>query len=910
MVQLLPSNANHWTASRRVTFQKLSEELKESTLREISTQAPHITFRQLDSTTEGLAEDEAAQRLRLLGKNSLTTKEALCWWRLLLRVLVNPFNLLLAVLASISIAAPDPRWKTFIILLLMVFISCIIHFWQEYRSNLVAVKLSTNVSTKVQVRRLLDVDKDIKAYSRPIHIVDLVPGDVVQLHQGDSVPADCLLLGQSSMQIVQSRLTGESDPQRKTSRVDINVNEEGLFDLPNIAYNGTSIISGSGLGLVIATGDRTLLATITRQLNKRRPVTAFERGIRAVTYILTVLMLVMVATVFTINGTLTKKWGQAALFALVVAVGQIPEMLPAIINANLARGAFILGKKKTIVKSLPAIQNLGSMTVLCSDKTGTLTKDEISVHHFENCRGIKSEHILNLAYTSCTTQSEKSSAFDAAIVSKIEADLDGPAPILGQKIAEFPFNFERRRSSVIVQQHSGSTYLICKGAFEEISALCTHYRAQNGTPVHLRTMRHLLTLTRADKLNDEGYRVLGVATRLVPEELDPKSLDTKNLESGMILEGIITFADPPKESSFESIDYLQRMGVQVKILTGDNVRVATRVCRSLNLSTDPSDPECGGIEAITGPRLAQLSTIDFREAVRSSTIFAKLTPAQKGEVIICLKELGHVVGMLGDGINDCVALRAADVGISVDTAVPLAKDCADVILTEKDLSIIVSGVKIGRLTQGNSVKYIKMVASSNFGNVVSIFIASLWLPFQPMTSLQLLLQNLLYDISQIALPWDTMDNEYLEVPQQWDTKDLVRFILVFGPTSSVIDVLTFVLGRFYYGVQDATDIVGVQLFHTHWFLQGLLTQTLIVHLLRTSRIPFLQSRASIALIISTITIMGIGISIPYIEPVATMLQMVRPANSFLGFLFAELVLYCLMVQGAKMTYIRAFRRWL
>jgi Mg2+-importing ATPase len=891
-------------------LQKLSEVSKESTLRAISTQASNITFRQLDSTTEGITEDEAAQRLKLVGKNSLTTKEAPSWWRLLLTIFVNPFNLLLAVLASISVAAPDPRWKTSIILLLMVVISCVIHFWQEYRSNIATVKLISSVSSDVQVRRLLGVDEDIKAYSRPIDTVNLVPGDVVQLHPGDSVPADCLLFGQSSLRIAQSRLTGESEPQYKTSGLDIKISEEGLFDLPNIAYNGTSIVSGCGLGLVIATGDRTLLATITKQLNKKRPISAFERGIRAVTYMLIAFMLVMVATVFTINGALTKQWGQAALFALAVAVGQVPEMLPAIVNANLARGAFILSKKKTIVKSLPAIQNLGSMTVLCSDKTGTLTKDEISVCHFENCRGTKSGHVLNLAYTNSINQNKKSCAVNVAIISKMKASCERPIPILGEKIAEIPFDFERRRSSVVVQHHSGSTFLICKGAFEEISALCTHYRARNGTAVHLQNMRHLRTSTRTDRLNDEGYRVLGVATRLLPEDLDLKSADAKSLETKMILEGIVTFTDPPKESAFSSIASLQRLGVQVKILTGNNVRIATNVCRSLNLSTDPSDPECGGVEAITGPRLAQLSTFDFREAVRSSTIFAKLTPAQKGEVVTCLKELGHVVGMLGDGINDCVALRAADVGISVDTAVPVAKDCADVILTEKDLSIIVSGVKIGRLTHGNSIKYIKMVASSNFGNVFSILIASAWLPFQPMTSLQLLLQNLLYDISQIALPWDTMDKEYLEVPQQWDTKDLIRFILVLGPTSSVIDVLTFVLGRFYYGVQDATDIAGVQLFHTHWFLQSLLTQTFIVHLLRTSKTPFIQSRASVALMISTITIIGIGLSIPYIDPIAKMLQMVRPANSFLGFLLAEVALYCLMVQGVKMVYIRAFGRWL
>ena len=580
-------------------------------------------------------------------------------------------------------------------------------------------------------------------------------------------------------------------------------------------------------------------------------------------------------------------------------------MLPAIVNTNLARGAFLLSKKRAIVKRLDAVQNLGGMTVLCSDKTGTLTKDEISLCHYDDCEGNESTHVLQLAYTNAIFQSGKKNTIDSAIINKLEIDEDLKPTFLGERISEISFDFEKRRSSAIIREESGKLILICKGAFEEVLSLCSRIFIR-GEMRALDMAHRQNILHRAHVKNDDGYRVLAVATRTL-SSIDLNEEDRlRDLESDMMLEGLLTFLDPPKEDAADSIAALQTLGVEVKVLTGDNLRIASKVCRSLNIASHDLE---GGFRAITGPELAQLENTDFHDTVQKCTIFAKLTPTQKGEVVMSLKNAGQSVGMLGDGINDCVALRDADVGISVDSAVNVAKDCADVIMTEKDLSIIVSGVRTGRITHGNTMKYIKMVASSNFGNVFSVVIASAWLPYQPMSSLQILMQNLLYDISQVALPWDHMDDEFLQIPRRWNTWDLLRFIVVFGPTSSTIDMCTFSLNWFYYGIRTANSPL-VPRAHTHWFLEGLLTQTLIVHLLRTAKIPFFQSCASRVLIASTSIIMVIGLILPYIKPIAHALGMVRPADSFLGFLAVELLVYCLEVQLVKVVYKKIFGTWL
>jgi Mg2+-importing ATPase len=881
-----------------------SNDDRENHLRYIAGVPSRATLSDFGTTREGLDEREVLRRLELVGPNNLSSKKTTPWWRLLLNSVFNPFNVLLGVIAIVSAIAPPPSWSTFAILVLMIFLSVGVRFWQEFKSSVEAVKLQAKVKTEIEVCRTERVNNEIHTVEKLVDKSDLVPGDIIMFNAGDNVPADCVILDSSYLQISQSALTGEAEPIRKSSHGNMEKNDhEAIFDLSNILFMGTVVVSGHGIGLVLATGDNAFIATITKELNKKRPLSAFEMGIRKVTYMMIIMMVIMVGTVLVIQGTRSKNWSQATLFSLSVAVGIVPEMLPAILNINLARGAYQLSKKRAIVRRLDAVQNLGGMTVLCSDKTGTLTKDEISLHKAEDFHGSDSLRVLRLAYTNAMNQGGKKNSIDEAILNKGRSQ-EKLIPI-GEKVIEIPFNFEKRRSTAIVRDEYGQLSMICKGAFEEILSLCTRIRLGDNIFELDEAQRHRL-LQKANDYNEKGYRVLAVATNHV----DP--IDIKNekfieyVENYSILEGLLTFLDPPKDDAAESIAALQASGVEVKVLTGDSLRIAANVCRSLNLHGP--DPEIG-IHSVTGPELAQMGPEDFKEMVKRCTIFAKLTPKQKGEVIKCLKLDGHAVGMLGDGINDCVALRMADVGISVNTAVNVAKDCADIILTEKDLSIIVDGVKIGRLTHGNTMKYIKMVTSSNFGNCLSVLIASAWLPYQPMMPIQIIIQNLLYDISQTALPWDHMDEEYLAVPHRWDIKDLLRFILVFGPTSSTIDMITFCLNWFYYGIKTANSPLVSQA-QTHFFLEGLLTQTLIVHMFRTAKLPFIQSCASSGLVITTSLISVVGLVVTYIPPIARLIHLVRPASSFLGFLGAQLVIYCIEVQVTKMLYIKIFKIWL
>lgn len=862
----------------------------------------------MESRRTGLTEGEAATRLDAVGANILSSTKPLAWWRLLLSVIPNPFNVLLILLAVLSVAAPPPNWSTFIILIVMVVASVTVRFWQEYRSGIAAIKLQASVTTSIQVRRRRGGHDQVE--DGDIDVKNLVPGDILLLNPGDHIPADCVLLQSSHLQVAQSSLTGESEPQHKTTARTGSTEKpaDTLFDVANIVLAGTNAVSGTATALVLRTGDDTFIATIVKQMNEKQPVNSFQRGVRGVSFMLIGFMIVMATAVLIVSGKVSHNWGSAALFSLSVAVGLVPEMLPAIVNANLARGAFLLAKKQAIVKRLDAIQNLGGMTVLCSDKTGTLTIDEISLHCHEDCQSNSSEQVLQLAYTAAYYQSGKKNVIDEAIVKEGESDGTGSALLYGDFVAEIPFNFEKRRSSVIVRgPETNKLTLICKGAFEEVFNLCTRIRLSEH-PVDIESSHKARVSQRAADLNGEGYRVVAVVTKTIKEQgLDEEEI-SEDLESQMVLEGLLTFLDPPKDDAAESILLLRELAVETKVLTGDNLGVAMKVCRSINLT--PLQGVEDDIRAITGPELAQLSRSEFDEAVRSCAVLAKLTPSQKGEVIMSLKKAGHTVGMLGDGINDGIALRSADIGISVDTGTSIAKDCADVILTKKELSIIIDCVKTGRLTHGNTIKYIKMVASSNFGNVLSILIASMWFPYQPLTSLQILVQNLLYDISQIVIPWDYMDREYLQRPQRWSNKDLIRFIAVLGPTSSTIDMCTFCLGWFYYGIRSADDEYEVALFRTHWFLQGLLTQTLIVHLLRTAKIPIVQRRAAPILLGSTLFFASIGLCLPYFPAFARALGFVRPKNSFLGFLAAELLFYCLEVQAVKVIYIKLFGTWL
>jgi Mg2+-importing ATPase len=646
---------------------------------------------------DGLTVIEAAARLAAKGMNILSSKQPPTWWQLLLSILPNPFNILLAVLAIISVAVPPPQWDTFIILVVMILISCTVRFWQEYRSSIAAIKLQSSVSTDIRVRR---ISSSGAAIEMTVDQKSLVPGDILLVDPGDSVPADCVVIQSSNLSISQSSLTGESNAVRKTAIANDEKVDGTLFELENILFTGTSVISGSGLALVLRAGDDVFLATIMEQLNRQRPLNAFQRGIRNVSYMMICLMMVMVPMVLIINGKTTGNWGQAALFSVSVAVGLVPEMLPAIVNANLARGAFTLSRRKAIVKRLDSIQNLGGMSVLCSDKTGTLTRDEIALCHHTNTVGVEKEMIFRLAYTNAFHQSGKKNSIDAAILKHNGVTITEEDMCLGTKVGEIPFNFETRRSSCIIKTPAKNLFLICKGAFEEVISLSTHIRVGTAAVAFDAEQRKRLT-GQVQKFNADGYRVVVVATRQLHDyELDDDD-KLEGLVTNLTIEGLLTFLDPPKEDAKDSIHRLQELGVDVRILTGDNLVVTMKVCHTLGIVQTVDDDD---IQAITGPDLARLEgdQAEFQRVVKRCKVFAKLTPNQKGQVVTALKAQGEVVGMLGDGINDCIALRDSDASISVDSGMNVAKDCADIILTRKELSIVVDCVVTGRITHGNT----------------------------------------------------------------------------------------------------------------------------------------------------------------------------------------------------------------
>ncbi|QUC17578.1 uncharacterized protein UV8b_01819 [Ustilaginoidea virens] len=870
----------------------------------------------LQTQRDGLSDQEADARRSIKGPNVLPTHTAPSWIITLLKAIPNPFNVLLIILAILNAAIPPGSWKGFIVLVVMVVISVLVRFWQEYRSSVAVFELQSSVTTNLEVRRHSGVVLDQKLSTlsetsyKTMDEADLVPGDVVVLSPGSVIPADCMILESSFLRISQSTWTGETDPVPKTASA---AGEKGstLFDLNNIAFMGTSVISGNGVAVVLRTGADVLIASMANELKKRRQANSFQVGIRHVSYMLIGFMLIMVPLVLGISGYTTKDWNGAATYSISVAVGLVPEMLPAIVNANLARGAYVLSKMKAIVKRLDAVQNLGAMTVLCSDKTGTLTKDEITLCQFIDYAGDTNTDVLKLATVDSVLQGANGNNIDRAILDYTMPDGQPVNVAQYVKIAAIPFNFERRRSACIVQGATRTNLLIVKGAFEEVLRLCTTVR-QGGVTLPLDCQKRQTLVQRADALNKDGYRVLLVAEKKVGQVNADDEEGLHELEDNMVLEGMLTFMDPPKDDAAQSIAQLKDLGVEVKVLTGDSLAVAINVCQRLHLiGRDDISNDDDDVQAITGPELALVEGTDsFDNVVKTCKVFAKLSPNQKASVVASLRKAGHCVGMLGDGINDCMALRKADVGISVDSGASVAKDCADLVLTQKGLEIMVTSVTTGRLTHGNTIKYIKMVASSNFGNVFSMLAASAWLPFTPMLGIQILAQNLLYDISQIAIPWDRVDAEYLKTPKKWQTWDLLRFVVVLGPTSSVIDLLTFTLGWFYYGVKTADDESAVRLFQTHWFLQGLLTQTLIVHLLRTAKVPFVQSRAAVPLSISTAAIMVIGFVMTWIPPIQRAFSFEQPAPTYVGFLVAELVLYCVEVQVVKMIYVRVFRAWL
>ncbi len=811
----------------------------EGRLAAVSRLQPAEACEEAGSCLEGLSQTEAAARLRKFGLNLVTRERKVSILEELWGRARNPLNALLLSLAIVSYFLGDVRAA--IVIAVMVLLAITTAFIQEHRSNEAAAKLRAMVHTTASVKRRPGPTDDPFA---EIPMEQLVPGDVVRLSAGDMIPGDLRLLDAKDLFINQATLTGEAMPAEKYAHA-CDQSCDNPFDLPNLCFMGANVVSGYASGVILRTGSSTFFGQLAHELAGRHVPTAFDEGIDRFTLLMIRFMVVMVPTVFLINGLTKHDWLEALLFALAVAVGLTPEMLPMIVTVNLAKGALAMSREKVIVKRLNSIQNFGAMDVLCTDKTGTLTQDRIILKRHLDIRGEESERVLQYAFLNSHFQSGLRNLLDTAVLAHVDLHKELGIGAGYSKIDEIPFDFSRRRLSVVVERQDGNHILICKGAVEEIFAVCTRYAIDGETgqldPSHFEQAKQ-----QTIELNSDGFRVVAVAYK----EIDPsKTAYSVADEADLTLLGYIAFLDPPKESAREAIAALARRGVRVKILTGDNEVITRKICHEVQL--EPG-------EVLLGGRVVEMTDAELSDIADRTTVFAKLTPAQKERIVRALHAKGHVVGFMGDGINDSPALKVADVGISVDTAVDIAKESADIILLEKSLLVLGEGVLEGRKIFGNITKYIKMGASSNFGNMFSVVGASIILPFLPMTPIQVLTNNLLYDFSQTTIPTDNVDEEYLESPRRWDISNIFKFMVFIGPISSIFDYLTYAMMIFVFGAWT-----NPSLFQTGWFVESLLTQTLIIHIIRTAKIPFIESRASPALITTTIVICAVGIMLPF-----------------------------------------------
>ncbi|MFC9815549.1 magnesium-translocating P-type ATPase [Streptomyces virginiae] len=863
----------------------------------------------VDTSPGGLTRAEAALRLERHGANVVAHERAPRWYVQLAKAFWNPFIAVLVLLAAVMYWQ-DPADPGVVILSVMVGISGLLRFWQEFRSGRAADALKRLVTTTCAVQRRAGSGSVPTTVEVPMDQV--VPGDVVKLAAGDLIPADLRLLTAKDLMISQAALSGESLPVAKADTRAQDLGQQATTDpveADNLALMGTSVTSGTATGVVVATGADTWFGSMAGSLVGERPQTNFDTGVRRVSFLLIRFMLVMVPVVFMINGLTKGDWDEALLFGIAVAVGLTPEMLPMVVSANLARGAVAMSRRKVVVKRLNAIQNLGAMDVLCTDKTGTLTEDRIVLDRYLDVHGDEDGEVLEYGYLNAHFQTGLRNLMDQAVIDRVGEAEEVVVDTRFSMVDEIPFDFARRRMSVVLARNplvggsehgessesgeSGEHVMITKGAVEEVLDLCTHM-TDRGESVEL-TERLRWHVTRiAEDNNRRGLRVLAVATRTVDTPRETYSVAD---EDGLTLVGFLAFLDPPKADAARALEGLADKGIAVKVVTGDNDLVAARVCADVGLDVGT---------VVLGPGTDALDDAELRALAARTTVFAKVNPVQKARIVRALQAGGHTVGFLGDGINDAAALRDADVGISVDTAVDIAKESADIILLEKDLTVLEQGVLQGRTTFGNTIKYIKMTASSNFGNVFSVLVASAFIPFQPMLAIMLLVQNLVYDIAQLATPWDRMDEEYLRKPRNWDAKGIGRFMVTIGPISSIFDIAMFLI---MWHVFAANSEASQSLFQSGWFVEGLLSQTLIVHMIRTRKIPFVQSRASWPVMVMTVLAVLTGLWLPF-SPLASPLGFTALPAGYFPWLIGVLLAYCTLTQLVKTWYIRRFGTWL
>lgn len=858
-------------------------------------------LKKYDTSYQGYEESKVELMREEYGKNEITHKKGDSIIKRLVEAFINPFTIILLILAIISfvtdiiMAEPSKKDGTSVIIVTsMVLISGILRFVQETKSNKAAEKLGEMVETTISVARKIEGVKEI-----PIN--EIVVGDIIHLAAGDMIPSDVRILKARDLFISQSSLTGESEPVEKISD-SLLTDCKNPLDLENLAFMGSNVISGSAIAIAINVGDDTIFGSIAKDLSGKKEDTSFEKGVNSVSLVLIRLMLVMVPIVLFMNGFTKGDWMEAFLFAVSVAVGLTPEMLPMIVSANLAKGAVSMSKKKVIVKDLSAIQNFGAMDVLCTDKTGTITQDKVVLEYSLNVHGKEDNRVLRHAFLNSYHQTGLKNLMDIAIINHANESNMIELWRDYKKVDEIPFDFSRRRMSVVVENKEGKTQLITKGAIEEMLEVSTHVEYYGEiTPITEEIRKEILS--RVSDYNGQGMRILGISQKNNPPSAKELSISD---EKDMVLIGLLAFLDPPKESTASAINALSDYGVNVKILTGDNDKVTAAVCKQVGIKVN---------NLLLGSDIEEMDDELLREAVEETNVFAKLSPNQKTKVVAALKANGHTVGFMGDGINDAAAMNEADVGISVDTAVDIAKESANIILLEKDLMVLEDGVIEGRKIYGNIIKYIKMTASSNFGNILSVLIASIFLPFIPMLPIQLLMLNLIYDFSCITIPWDNVDEEYLKEPRTWDASSISKFMFWMGPTSSLFDIITFILMYFficpfvfrgqYNSLNEIQQLGFIGLFHAGWFVESLWSQTLVIHMIRTEETPVINSRASWQL--TSLTTLGIivGTVIPYTTFGKTLEMVAMPLVYFIC-LSIIIILYMSLIVVLKKKFINRY----
>lgn len=835
-------------------------------------------LKELESRMEGLSDEEAASRLKQYGANEIAREKRISPIMRLLDNIKNPLVILLTALGILSYLTGDLR--AMIVIFVMVVMGVVLRFFQEMRADDAAAKLQAMVRNTTALTRG-GVEKEV-----PLQM--LVPGDIIRLDAGDMVPADVLLLSSKDLFLNQSALTGESLPvERKTGPASADI--KNPLELPNICYLGSNVESGTATAVVIHTGEMTYFGSLAASIVGERELTSFDKGINKFTWLMIRFIAVMVPAVFLINGFSKHNWLEAFMFAMAVAVGLTPEMLPMIVTVNLSKGAISMARKKVIVKRLNAIQNFGAADVLCTDKTGTLTQGKIILEKHIDVRGNDSERVLEYGYINSYFQTGLKNLMDEAILDHGHLEEDLKVKTEFRKIDEIPFDFQRRRMSVIVEDNNNQHILICKGAVEELMQLSTHVDI-NGEVLDVLPEHDAHRKARVKELNEQGFRVVAVAYKVMPGDKDEPTYEPKD-ESDLTLLGFMAFLDPPKDTTSEALKRLQNLHVDVKILTGDNEIITAYICKQVGMPAD---------NILLGTQIEGMSDAELADAADKTSIFAKLAPAQKEHIIHALQSKGHVVGFMGDGINDAPALKAADVGISVDSAVDIAKESSDIILLENSLLVLEQGVLEGRRVFGNIIKYIKMAASSNFGNMFSVVGASAFLPFIPMLPIQVLTNNLLYDFSQTSIPTDDVDADWLVKPRKWTIGEIQRFILFIGPISSIFDYLTFFIMLYVFNCWQ-----NPALFHTGWFVESLFTQTLIIHVIRTNKIPFIQSRASWPLIITSVIIVAVGAWLT-VSPLADTLGFVTLPALYWLLLAIMLVAYVVLTQVVKTWFYRKY----